>query len=53
MKTNLKKVFALIFAVMFVFCFAACGEKKPRSSASASTASTKAWITAGRAFCRG
>ena len=28
MKTNLKKVFALIFAVMFVFCFAACGEKK-------------------------
>ena len=28
MKTNLKKVFALIFAAMFVFCFAACGEKK-------------------------
>ena len=38
---------------MFVFCFAACGEKKPRSSASASTASTKAWITAGEGFLQG
>lgn len=28
MKTNLKKLFALIFAAMFVLCFAACGEKK-------------------------
>ena len=55
MKTNLKKIAALIFAAVFVFCLAACGGEQQKVSVSvlASMASTRALITADWAFCRG
>ena len=54
MKTNLKKFAALILAVLFVCCLAACGGEQQKVSVIGISqyGEHEAWITAGWAFCR-